>query len=143
MGLLMTHESKGLAALIDKRCTFTKAIVINDLRDKMIYDKQYKTASSLIYSACVIVDNIDYRSYLNYDEAVQISVELGWSKGTYLNLIANVMESTESERYEFIFAAVINAVKVTNPSRTLSEEEQKAISDVLEKTKKYLVIKYI
>lgn len=133
MGTLIKHKEKELLALIDSRCCFSNVAVLTDLGDRMIYDKQYKTASSLIFGACVVQDTIDYRAYANHTDVVRISVELGWKRGYYLNFIVDVMNTSESERYEFIFLSIINAVQIFNPSRKVSDEEREAISRVLDK----------
>lgn len=134
---VVKSKEYSLIATVTRGAKFYVSAVINDLRERMVYDKQYKTESSLIYSANMLKDRINYIAQNNAKRDVMISIELGWARGVYINLDVKLTEVPQSKLYEFLFMTIIYCVIMFDDKRPTSKEEADAIREVMLKTSEY------
>ena len=108
-----------------------------DIAGQVVYDKQYKTSSSIIYSANMLVDRVNYISSKNNKDKVQIAVELGWRRGVYLNLSVDVANTPAASMYEFFMFVILLTISMFNGDRKMTEEEQKGCKEVMSNAGNY------
>lgn len=135
--LMIQSRNYDLTVNVMNEAVYYVSSVINDLENKMVYDKQYKTSSSIIYSANMLVDRVNYISSKNNKDKVQIAVELGWRRGVYLNLSVDVANTPAASMYEFFMFVILLTISMFNGGRKMTEEEQKSCKEVMNNAGNY------
>lgn len=85
--LMIQSRNYDLTVNVMNEAVYYVSSVINDLEDKMIYDKQYKTSSSIIYSANMLVDRVNYISTKNNKEKCKLLSSLVGGE-EYISILA-------------------------------------------------------
>lgn len=135
--LRISDRKYDLIANVMTEAVYPKSVVINDLENKMVYDKQYRTSSSIIYSASLLVDRVNYISSKNNMDKVQIAIELGWKRGVYINLSVNVASTPAVGIYKFIMFVILLTLSMFKDGRMMSEEEQRSCKEVMDGADNY------
>lgn len=139
VGRLFSITSK----MSDATVTYTNthdyyvAMVLNDLKTKMSYQREFKTASSIVYSANIATKHIFWYAQLNKKTIVNLSFETGWQRKFYLNVSVDVLKTNNTDLYNLLFMAIFTSIALFDKNRELSAEEEVAVKEVLTNKEKY------
>lgn len=129
----INHKSGKMLANITAGKQHYDVCMVTDAGDDTKYNREYETSSSLIINANVLLSRVNYLGYLRHTDVVKLSVQLGWAMGFFINMEVDVMKTKESDRYEFIMLCLIYAMLMFNKERQVSDEEEAAIKEVMDK----------
>lgn len=137
MSYSIKSKVKEISLSVDSVHKYNVTNTITDLGTAMKYQRQYKTSSSLIYSANLISDYVSRLFYSNKADEINISIELGWKKGWFINLSVKSRDITKFDVYEIMMLAISYTIFNFNADRQLTSEEENAIKEVLSKKEMY------